>query len=44
MFNFVHDYKVHTYILDDELGNKFFSYTHINMVFVTHSDVLNVEC
>lgn len=44
MFNFAHDYKVYTHILDDELGNKFFSYTQINMVFVTHSDVQNVEC
>jgi len=44
MFNFVHDYKVHTHILNGELGNKFLSYTQINMVFVTHNDVQNVEC
>jgi len=42
MLNFVHDYKAHTHILDGELGDKF--YTQINMVFVTHSDVQNVEC
>jgi hypothetical protein len=44
MFNFVHASEVHTHILDDELGNKLFSYTQINMVFVIHSDVQNVEC
>ena len=35
---------IHTHIRDDELENKFLSYTQINMVFVTDSDVQNMEC